>query len=86
MRCHPSQESRAQPIAAEEAEVDVVYEDEDVLVVNKPPFMRHHPSHRFQGGSLLNVCKGYLGFEPYVVHRFVPPHLLERLWSPEEGE
>lgn len=62
--------SKATPLRADNSDkLEVLYEDDHVLAVNKPPFMRHHPNHRFNGGSLLNQCIGHLGFEPHVVHR-----------------
>lgn len=39
---------------------DVIYEDEDVLVVNKPPYMPIHESHNHQGDTLANSVCGYL--------------------------
>ena len=39
---------------------DVVYEDDDVLVVNKPPYMPIHESHNHQGDTLANSVCGYL--------------------------
>lgn len=45
--------SRAQP-QAEEIPLDVLYEDEDLMVVNKPPGLVVHPSYRNTTGTLLN--------------------------------
>lgn len=42
------------------AEIDVVYEDEDVLVINKTPFMAMHPTHNHQGDTLANAVASYL--------------------------
>ena len=39
---------------------EVVYEDSDVLVVNKPPYMPIHESHNHQGDTLANAAAGYL--------------------------
>ena len=62
--------SKATPLHADSSsELDILYEDDDILAVHKPPFVRHHPNHRFLGGSLLNFCIGHLGYEPHVVHR-----------------
>lgn len=35
-------------------ELDIVYEDEDILIVNKPPGMPTHPSHDHQLDTLAN--------------------------------
>ncbi len=39
---------------------DIIYEDSDVLVVNKPPYMPIHESHNHQGDTLANSVCGYL--------------------------
>ena len=53
----PAGESTAE---AREGEIDVVYEDEDILIVNKSPFIAVHPTHNHQGDTLANVVTGYL--------------------------
>jgi 23S rRNA pseudouridine1911/1915/1917 synthase len=54
--------------------VQVLYEDQHMLAVNKPPGLRMAPRHRFEGGSLLNRMLHHLGTatggaKPYIVHR-----------------
>ncbi len=53
----PSGESTAE---ARDGELDVVYEDEDILIVNKNPYIAVHPTHNHQGDTLANVVTGYL--------------------------
>ncbi len=53
----PSGENSAE---ATEGEIDVVYEDEDLLIINKNPFIAVHPTHNHQGDTLANVVAGYL--------------------------
>ncbi|KMT22736.1 RluA family pseudouridine synthase [Clostridium cylindrosporum] len=48
-----------QDIAPENISIDVVYEDEDILVVNKPPFMVVHPTRSHQSGTLANAVTYY---------------------------
>lgn len=43
-----------------DAEIDVIYEDSDILAVNKSPFMAMHPTHNHQGDTLANAVAGYL--------------------------
>ena len=38
----------------------VVYEDEDVLVIDKPAMLPMHESHNHQGDTLANAVAGYL--------------------------
>ncbi|MBE6784083.1 MAG: RluA family pseudouridine synthase [Ruminococcaceae bacterium] len=53
----PEGESTAQ---AREGELEVVYEDDDILIINKSPFIAVHPTHNHQGDTLANVVTGYL--------------------------
>lgn len=61
--------SRAIPLVADSDPLEIVYEDDVFLAVSKPSFVKMHPSHRFEGGSLLNRAIGYLGYEPRILHR-----------------
>jgi 23S rRNA pseudouridine1911/1915/1917 synthase len=48
-----------QDILAEDLPLDVVYEDKDLLIVNKPPFMVVHPTKSHQSGTLANAIVNY---------------------------
>ena len=63
---------------AENIPLDVVYEDADVIVVNKPKGMVVHPAHGNENGTLVNAllyhCDGSLSgingvLRPGIVHR-----------------
>ena len=41
-------------IVGEKIDIDIVYEDNDILVVNKPPNQVVHPGHGNYSGTLLN--------------------------------
>lgn len=65
-------------IEAEDIPLDILYEDEDVLVVNKPKGMVVHPAPGHYSGTLANAvmyhCKGQLSgingvLRPGIVHR-----------------
>jgi 23S rRNA pseudouridine1911/1915/1917 synthase len=59
-------------IYPEDIPVDIMYEDDDVLVVNKPAGMVVHPGHGNFTGTLLNALAFYfVGKEviPYLCHR-----------------
>lgn len=65
-------------IEAENIPLDIVYEDEDLLVVNKPKGMVVHPAPGHYTGTLVNAlmyhCKGKLSgingeLRPGIVHR-----------------
>ena len=53
----PDDEAAVEPI---EADLDIVYEDDDVLVINKSPYMAMHPTHNHQGDTLANAVAAYL--------------------------
>ena len=63
---------------AEDIELDVVYEDDDIIVVNKPSGMVVHPAPGNENKTLVNAllyhCKGTLSgingvIRPGIVHR-----------------
>ena len=64
-------------IASEDIPLDIVYEDEDLLVANKPPGMVVHPAPGHYSGTLVNAllyhCKNLSGIggvlRPGIVHR-----------------
>ena len=43
----------------QESEIEVVYEDNDVIVFNKPPHMTVHPVGKKQDGTLANAAAAY---------------------------
>jgi 23S rRNA pseudouridine1911/1915/1917 synthase len=43
------------PPAPEPATIDVLYEDDHLLALNKPPGLVVHPTHRHTSGTLLNA-------------------------------
>ena len=47
---------------AEELPLDIIYEDDDILVVNKPAGMVVHPCHGHYSGTLVNALLNYKGF------------------------
>jgi 23S rRNA pseudouridine1911/1915/1917 synthase len=48
-----------QNIDPENIPIDIVYEDEDIIVVNKGPNMVVHPTKRHQSGTLANALMYY---------------------------
>ena len=52
---------RGVEILPEDIPLDIVYEDEDVLVINKPAGMVVHPGHGNFSGTLINALSHYLG-------------------------
>ena len=70
-------ESESTDILAEDIPLDIVYEDQDVIVVNKPTGMIVHPSAGIYKGTLVNAllyhCHDLSGINgvmrPGIVHR-----------------
>lgn len=71
-------EARELDIKAEDIPVDVVYEDKDIIVVNKPKGLVVHPANGNWDGTLVNaimaICKDSLSgiggeIRPGIVHR-----------------
>lgn len=63
---------------AEELTLDIIYEDQDIIIINKPKGMVVHPSAGHHSGTLVNGlmahCKGQLSgingvMRPGIVHR-----------------
>ena len=61
------------PLVRDAVTFGVLFEDEHVLAVDKPPGMTTQPRHRFEGGSLTNAVLTYLGMDgqkgPRIMHR-----------------
>lgn len=71
-------ETQEPDICAEDIPLDILYEDEDLLVVNKPKGMVVHPGAGHYSGTLVNAlmfhCRGNLSgingvLRPGIVHR-----------------
>ena len=71
-------EAKETTLKAENIPVEVVYEDNDIIVVNKPKGMVVHPANGNPDGTLVNaimaMCKGSLSgiggeIRPGIVHR-----------------
>lgn len=71
-------DARKPDILPEEIPLDILYEDDDLLVVNKPKGMVVHPAHGHYSGTLVNAlmyhCQDSLSgingiLRPGIVHR-----------------
>lgn len=66
-------------IEAEDIPLEILFEDDDVLIISKPSGMCVHPDHAHRSGTVVNAVMGYLtrknlsqlgGLErPGIVHR-----------------
>lgn len=62
-------------ILPSDAKIEVVYEDEHITVVNKPPFMPAHPSFGHRDDTVANALAARYSAAPYV---FRPVNRLDR--------
>jgi len=53
----PSDEAGIEPI---DYPLDILYEDNDLLIINKPAMLPMHPSHNHQGDTLANAVSWHL--------------------------
>ncbi len=53
----PCPESEIEPV---EMPLEILYEDDDLIIVNKNPFLACHPTHNHQGDTLANALAFYL--------------------------
>jgi 23S rRNA pseudouridine1911/1915/1917 synthase len=67
----------------ENVPLEIIFEDKEILIVNKPAEMLVHPTHRDKNGTLLNALSYYLnsGSESKIVR----PGLVHRLDKQTSG-
>lgn len=75
--------ARETAMRREKIPLDVVFEDEHIVVVNKPAGMLVHPSHRENCGTLLNGLAFYLNTQPGKPQ--IRPGLIHRLDKQTSG-
>ena len=49
--------------------LEILYEDEDIIAVNKPCGMPSHPSRLHKNDTLANALKYYMGCSPHIITR-----------------
>jgi len=66
-----AKERQVSEIAPEKIKLDIIYEDDDIIIVNKQPGIVVHPSYGHETGTLLNALTAHAKgrFVPYLVHR-----------------
>ena len=71
-----AEKTSAQELVGEDIPLDVLYEDDDILVVNKPKDMVVHPGSGVDSGTLVNAVVGKYDlsdgseeFRPGIIHR-----------------
>lgn len=72
----PSQEPDIEP---ENIPIEVLYEDSDVIVVNKPKGMVVHPAAGHYSGTLVNALMYYCGHELSGINGVMRPGIVHRI-------
>lgn len=73
--------TRGTSMRPEDIRLDIIFEDGQMIVVNKPPEMLVHPSHRENSGTLLNALSFYLNKDSARLIRPGLPHRLDKQTS-----
>ncbi len=74
---------RENSMVPQDIPLDIVFEDADIIIVDKPVGMLVHPSHRDKSGTVLNALSHYLNQEPAKPH--IRPGLIHRLDKDTSG-
>lgn len=77
----------AEPLEAEAEDLplDIMYEDDDIMVVNKRPGMVSHPSHGHRGGTLVNALLHHYGDSLSAIGGVLRPGIVHRLDKDTSG-
>lgn len=78
-------EPTAMEIAAENIPLDIVYEDRDLLVVNKPKGMVVHPAPGNYTGTLVNALLFYCGESLSGINGVIRPGIIHRIDKDTSG-
>ncbi len=73
--------SRGTAMRREDIPLEIIFEDSEIIVVNKPAGMLMHPSHRENTGTLLNALAHYLNPGSAAQVRPGLPHRLDKQTS-----
>lgn len=77
--CFELPESVEPEIEAQEMELDILYEDKDVIVINKPKGMVVHPAAGHYSGTLVNGLMHHCGRELSGINGVMRPGIVHRI-------
>ncbi len=75
--------TRQNSMVPEDIPLEILFEDNDLIIVNKPVGMLVHPSHRDKSGTVLNALSYYLNQDKALPH--IRPGLIHRLDKDTSG-
>lgn len=79
------QEEAELKVEGEEIDLDIIYEDNDLLVVNKPRGMVVHPGAGNSEGTLVNAIINYCGENLSTVNGVIRPGIVHRIDKDTSG-
>lgn len=72
-------------VKAENINIEILYEDEDILVVNKPKGMVVHPAAGNYSGTLVNALMAYCGDNLSDISGIIRPGIVHRIDKDTSG-
>lgn len=78
-------EDKMTSIQAEEIDINVVYEDKDILIINKPQGMVVHPANGHHSGTLVNAILNYCGDTLSSINGVIRPGIVHRIDKDTSG-
>ncbi len=78
-------EPKVLEVEAEDIPLDIVYEDDDVMVVNKPRGMVVHPAHGNYTGTLVNAIMYHCGDRLSSINGVIRPGIVHRIDKDTSG-
>ena len=78
-------EAKEPDIIPEDISLDIVYEDDDVLVINKPAGMVVHPAAGNYTGTLVNAIMHYCGDRLSSINGVIRPGIVHRIDKDTSG-
>ncbi|MDD4200746.1 MAG: RluA family pseudouridine synthase [Eubacteriales bacterium] len=72
-------------VEPEDIPLDIVFEDEDLLVVNKPPGMVVHPAPGNYSGTLVNALMHHCGDDLSSINGIIRPGIVHRIDKDTSG-
>jgi len=72
-------------VVAENIKLDIIYEDDDIIVVNKPKGMVVHPAAGNYSGTLVNALMGYCSGSLSDINGVIRPGIVHRIDKDTSG-
>ncbi|NSW89969.1 MAG: RluA family pseudouridine synthase [Firmicutes bacterium] len=83
--CVTIPEAQKLDIVPEDIELDIMYEDDSILIVNKPKGMVVHPAAGNYSGTLVNALMSYCGENLSDINGIIRPGIVHRLDKDTSG-